>query len=81
MFHVVLRKPYLRAISSKPYALFAFFKLIKCEGIQRLREIAGKLYFMLKISRGLLEGSNFSLSVRKSNYCIQLQAVLIELKD
>lgn len=35
---------------------------------------------MLKISRGLLEGFNFSLSVRKSNYCIQLQAVLIELK-
>ena len=35
---------------------------------------------MLKISRGLLEAFNFSLSVRKSDYCIQLQAVLIELK-
>lgn len=60
--------------------LYLRFLAIKCEGIQRVSEIASTLYFMLRISRGLLEGFNFSLSVRKADHCIQLQAVLIELK-
>lgn len=36
--------------------------------------------FHVEDQQGPLEGFNFSLSVRKSDYCIQLQAVLIELK-
>lgn len=53
----------------------------KFESVQKEQEMDGELYFMLKISRGcFLKGFNFSLSVRKSDYYIQLQAVLIELK-